>query len=292
MKTRSGTSYRVVFAVFFALIAAALTAGAGLYFHKLHYRRVAADHVPKDAWLALRVDAEKVIAYEPVRRHLLPLVDEAAATKLEPKRSKRLQGSTRVELAVDLREVLVAVGPGEGDWVLVVGGLFPKTGVLEGLSRVLAAEGRTVHLDGDVLEVSGVAFGQARDGALVAASSRERLSRALSAERGLELTGDPGVIEAAWRPGAQGTLARLGIREAPPSGRLRAQVTGEVTLRASGGEGAALGQLLTQLGASRVEAAAEGDGDARMGRLSREDLDRAARHLAVWLAPQLGAAPR
>jgi hypothetical protein len=161
--------------------------GGWAYFRYLRYERVAARHLPPDTTAAVRIDVEQVVFFAPVREHLVPLVDELGRTPagaaLEP-RLQRLERETGLKLALELRELIVARGPTWSDWVMVIGGRFPKRGVVEGIERVLSAEGvrTTLSPDGRTLVFAGgQALGQAQDGVLVLAASAARLSRALPA---------------------------------------------------------------------------------------------------------------
>jgi hypothetical protein len=183
---RRGRSFKLVGGVFFALIALGLAGAVFVYFTMIRYERVAALHLPPETTSAVRLDLEKVVLYEPFRKHLLPLVDELGGSgggQLAP-RLKRIQQETKIELALDVRELAVARGPA-GEWALALGGKFPKTGVVSGLAEVLREEGIDVGLEPDqrVLGLPrGVSLGQADDGAIVVASSRRWLAAALPAQ--------------------------------------------------------------------------------------------------------------
>src|SRR5690606_26431650 len=87
-----------------------------------------------------------------------------------------------IELGVDLRELVLGWGPGATEWVLVVGGRFPREGVLDGLQRVLNEEGAVWRRSPDgaaLLSERGIALGQAADGSLIAASNESALRGAL-----------------------------------------------------------------------------------------------------------------
>src|SRR5262245_12328516 len=108
-------------------VAAALVLVAFVAYRELiHYERRAIEHVPEGAELALRVDLEQVVLFDPVRRHLLPLLDRAPLgdAPVEPvSRLLRLR-EAGVNLGMDLREVVFArIEPGAG-WLLALGGIF------------------------------------------------------------------------------------------------------------------------------------------------------------------------
>jgi hypothetical protein len=187
-RPRRGRSFRGVALGLGALTLLAVAIAGLLYFRLLRYERVAGLHLPADTTAAARVDVEKVVLFEPVRKHLLSLVDELGPSAVGgslPPRLERIRRHTKVELVVDLREIAVARGPSWDDWVVVLGGLFPKKGVIAGLSEVLRAEGIlwTLSPDATVLSApTGAALGQASDGCLVLASSADRLKAALPAQ--------------------------------------------------------------------------------------------------------------
>jgi hypothetical protein len=158
------------------------------YRELLHYDRRALAHVPAGAELVARVDLEQLLLFEPVRRHLMPLLDHApvgtsAPAADAPSRLARLREQGVVNLGLDLRE-LVFARRAAGGWVLVIGGMFDRTGVVEGIERVLEAEsGAQLRRDATLLivEPSGVALGQAEDGVLVVGSDRELVAEVLPA---------------------------------------------------------------------------------------------------------------
>jgi hypothetical protein len=205
---RKTLPFRVVATGFVLSIAAALAIAVVIYVKLIRYERVAALHLPPDSTAAVRLDVEKAVLYEPVRKHLLPLANEAFdrnATRsgLAP-RLKRIHQKTGIELAIDMREVALAHGPGSGDWVLVIGGMFPKDGVVRGIGAALAEEGVLWKLSADgktLVAPSGIALGQASDGAVLLASSPSRLASALPrqdthARLGLALEGPGGFVVA------------------------------------------------------------------------------------------------
>lgn len=171
-------------ALCFLLVLAALYG----YYGFLHYERVAARHLPADVSAALRIDVERVVLFDPVRRHLLPLVSElgpegtAAPANFAGSRLARFEEATGMRLGADLRELVWASGPAASDWILVIGGKFPRAGLVVALEKVLAEEGFVWVRRGSELEApTGLALGQAADGVLILASSLVRLRIALEA---------------------------------------------------------------------------------------------------------------
>lgn len=156
----------------------------------IHYERRAALHLPGDADLVARLDLEQVVMFEPVRKYLLPLIDDVPlrrpgandATRPETSRLDRLHALSGINLAADLREVAVSWTRSSREWVAVLGGLFPRTGVIAAIEASLRAEGVSgvVREREDLLVFGGSAavLGQAEDGVLILASSRSQLERA------------------------------------------------------------------------------------------------------------------
>lgn len=199
-------SFPVVAAIFGTLLVLGVALGIVIHRSYVGFARVAAYHVPPDATLVVRWDVEKVGLFEPTRRFLLPLLDEAhapppAASAVVPHQSPlvallpstgpvratppgrrdRFAEESGSMIARDLREVLVAFGPADGDWAVVFGAAFPKGDVVAALGRTFAREGwpwRDLGHD-RLVSPSGAAVGRADDGALVLASSTARLDAAL-----------------------------------------------------------------------------------------------------------------
>jgi hypothetical protein len=183
---RQGLSWKVVAAGFGSLLLLGLGVAAFIYFQFIRYERTAAQHVPTNSTVALRLDVEQAILYEPFRKHLLPLADHGRAPPgrravLAPRRD-RIKSTTSIDLAVDTREFVLALGPGKSDWLIIVGGKFPRSGVVEGLGRVLEEEGigNELEPDGRILRLrTGPAIAQAADGSLLVGSGRERVVSAV-----------------------------------------------------------------------------------------------------------------
>lgn len=235
---RAPQSFRTVAIGGFAVAALLVAVAVSLYFRYIHYERVAARHVPQGSVLALRLDVERVELYDPVRRHLLPLLGgpgrspaDAAATLA------RLEERTQLKRA-DLREIVVARGAVRSEWVVVLGGIFPRGTSPAVLATALAAEDPSwaASLDGTVVvhRGTGVAVTRASDGAVIIASS---LTLAVAArepgsageELGLPRVGagalalrKPGVQELATWPGL---LADQTLSQAMSGvGALRAEI--------------------------------------------------------------------
>ena len=82
-----------------AALALTLVAAAGAwwaYRSLIHYERRAALHLPGDADFVARLDLEQVVMFEPVRKYLLPLIDEAPLHRAEAHDAARPETSRRV----------------------------------------------------------------------------------------------------------------------------------------------------------------------------------------------------
>lgn len=177
-----GQSFLLVGGVFALLLALGVSLGVYIHGRYVAAERVVARHLPADAALVVRWDVEKVTTFEPTRRYLLPLVDMTrAAQKSGEGRTERLRKATGLSVGRDLREVGVAIGPGRDDWAIVAAGSFAKGELVPASERLLAEEGWrwTGSAAGGLIAPEGVALGQAKDGAVVLASSATALARAL-----------------------------------------------------------------------------------------------------------------
>ncbi len=229
-------SVPVVAAIFTTLLVLGVALGLAIHASYVGFARVAAYHVPPDATLVVRWDVEKVGLFEPTRRFLLPLLDEAhapaPAASVAPERRSPLvallpsTGPVKATppgrrdhfaeesgsmIARDLREVLVAFGPADGDWAIVLGAAFPKGDVVAALGRTFAREGwpwRELGHD-RLVSPGGAAVGRAEDGALVLASSVARLDAVLPVRE---------VLPEIPRVGAGSLLLRNRPTGLPPGG--------------------------------------------------------------------------
>jgi hypothetical protein len=297
------------------------------YRELLHYERHAIEHVPAGAELALRVDLEQVVLFEPLRRHLLPLLDRALVGDVArtPSSSRLLRlRQAGLNLGLDLREVVFARLERGAGWVLVLGGIFGAEPLLPRIERVLREEpGMRSRSERGmiILQPSGVALGQADDGTLLIASDAALLERALPPSRGYEAVGLSPSGAAAL--GALGSW--LGARGSadtkdPSSGAslLRASarlelgdplvLTADIEHRTPIDVAAVQREIGDWLGtpSDEVNFAPQADwgGEralAARARLisssptrvslsttwERDELDRAARSLAAWLEPRL-----
>jgi hypothetical protein len=178
--------------VFVALLVVGFALGVAVYQKYVAYQPTAAQHVPVDATVAARIDLTHVMLYAPFRTSIMPLADQGDSAAAG--RGKRL-AAHGVRLGADVRELMVALGPASGDWILVVGGQLPRTGLADTVRTVLQEEARVVEARPSgcyFLAPNGPWFGQAADGAFALASSETRLLAALPTR-----PGDAALAEAA-----------------------------------------------------------------------------------------------
>jgi hypothetical protein len=254
---RNGVSFRKL-AWAGVIFTALASAGVWLAYARLvHYRRCAVEHLPPETELVARLDVEQVVLFEPVRRHLIPLIDRlplgpapaAANAEAEP-RIRRLRREAGLNLGLDLREVLVATAPG-GRWVLVLGGLFQQ-GLVPAIAHELRGEAATGwQRAGDALEFtpSGAALAQAADGALLLASDRALLEATLPSstrfrELGLKREGAgsaviPGALLDRWAAEGEGPQWLGTIESAALDLRLSREIEVDVRLGLRDGASAA-----------------------------------------------------
>lgn len=175
----SAFPFRAVAIVFVALLALGFGLGIVVYEKYVTYLPTVAQHVPADATLAARIDLTHVMLYAPFRNSILPLANSGGSAGSA--RAERL-AAHGVRLGADIRELLLALGPAPGDWVLVVGGQLPRKGLAETVSSVLREESRPAEARPGgcfFLPPDGPWFAQAADGAFVLSSSESRLRQAL-----------------------------------------------------------------------------------------------------------------
>jgi hypothetical protein len=258
---RTGLGHRSVFTVFGLSLAAAFVGGMLIYFKFVAYGRVAARHLPDATVLAARIDVETLLISDPIRARLLPLFDQGVPPAEALKtRHDRFRAHTGVELGRDLREIVLGVS--DAGWVLVFGGKFPRSGLVQGLQTTLEEEHTPATLSEGVLLVqNGPAIGQATDGALVVASSPAQLQAALR--------GGEAYLKLGLPPEGAGGFALL-VRQPIPAGfehfervsgslQLGEQVEADVAVRLRAGasaEPAGIAQAFATLGASAPPASA------------------------------------
>lgn len=182
------------------------------------YERRAALHLPQGTDAVARLDLEQVVLFEPFRQHILGSAKRWVSAAEWTDLGDRLG----INFGMDLREVLVAVettGPGasEGRAVVVIAGLFPKTGVLENFAGWLKDHGHDVcHSEGKRLSCPsrGLIAEQAEDGSIVIAPNLKVLGEALPVSERYEALGlqpGNGAIEFGWRPATPGAPAGVSM---------------------------------------------------------------------------------
>lgn len=168
--------------VLFALVAIPLI----VYFGFFHYTKVASQHVPAGTTLAIKVDLVDVATYGPVKRNLIPLLDEnpSGTAAAAVKRSEKIGDAAGFSPSRDIRELVVCFVGDPEHYALVVGGRFPAGKLVPALAKVAAAEGSTEWAQaGDILKAKSGNYvvGQASDGTAVFASDEATLRAALPA---------------------------------------------------------------------------------------------------------------
>lgn len=175
-----GVSSGRVLTGLFALMLLACGIFAALYYKVLFYERTAARHIPDGTTFAARLDLEQIVLFAPLREHVMPVLLDAKGAVAEKERLDKIEAATGVNLGMDVREVVIAHAPaGVG---VVIGGRFPRGGVVEGFAGLLAEEGNTeCRLDSAVLSCRSPAIvaQQAADGTVVMATSMAMLQSML-----------------------------------------------------------------------------------------------------------------
>jgi hypothetical protein len=172
----------------------------------VYYERKAALHLPEGTEAVVRLDLEQVVLFEPFREHILG----SAKRWVTVAEWTDLGKSLGINFGMDLREVLFAgqasTVTGNGHWVLVIAGLFPKTGVLADFGRWLDEhEHPGCAVEGERLSCPnhGLIAEQAADGSIVVAPNASVLAEALPPSQRYQVLGlEPGkgAIELGWRP--------------------------------------------------------------------------------------------
>ena len=165
--------------VFTALVIGALVLlgvfGAG-YFLLIHYERNAAKHLPEGTSWAVRLDVEKVVLFEPFRRHVLQQLktDTQSASWLD-----RFEEAAGVNIGLELREIVY--GRTELDWFFVLGGTYGSSELVRSAYDALGTRAGCELTDARRLrcESLGIFSEQASDGVVVIGSSDGVLDSAL-----------------------------------------------------------------------------------------------------------------
>jgi hypothetical protein len=165
-----------------ALGAVIFAVALALYIRYIRYDRVAGLHIPHGASVVVRLDVEQALLYEPVRRHLLPILGAPRASSSQgDARLARIEDRTGLHRG-DLREVVVASFADSSDWVIVLGGIFPRGPSAQTIALAFASEGAAWDLSSDgrvAMGPEGVAVTRASDGAVIIGSSEGTMEAAL-----------------------------------------------------------------------------------------------------------------
>jgi len=167
------------------LAAILLVAGVAVYLFVIRYEPLARRHIPGNANFAVRLELTDLVLFGPVREHLWPLVFEGAPDDA-PKgktRAERIRAATGVNLATDLRELLVASVEG-ASFVAIAGGKIPRGRFVKGLAAVAKEEAWPGgwHEAGELLVgPGGLSIGQADDGTILFGTSEAIVIAALPA---------------------------------------------------------------------------------------------------------------
>jgi hypothetical protein len=155
--------YVGLFLVFLAVLGAFF---AG-YWRFIRYERRALQHVPVASVFALRLDLQPVVLFEPVRRHLFPLLEKLSwgSSGLA-----RVEAASGVNLSMDLRELVLAT-QADGRWLLVAGGLFDAAKLEQAAAAVLnqSTPGKC-HALTMGFDCGEFSFAAAKDGTLLVGS--------------------------------------------------------------------------------------------------------------------------
>ncbi|MFT3769474.1 MAG: hypothetical protein QM820_28895 [Minicystis sp.] len=161
-----------------AVLAAILAvAGVAVYLFFIHYEAVARRHVPGNANLVVRMEAADVVLFGPVRKHLWPLAIERA-TRSGKTRGNRIREATGINLATDVREVIVA-STDATSWVLLAGGRLARGKFVGGLAKIAEEEGWSLRREGDLLVGTGLVMAQAEDGTIVVGTDKTIVNASL-----------------------------------------------------------------------------------------------------------------
>lgn len=227
-----------------AILALLIGSAFALYFFFVRYEPVALHHVPGNANLVMRISATDILVFGPVRKHLWPVLFEQAfssgpKSKSSTKsRADSIKEATGLNLATDLREVVVASADGSG-WVVLLGGKMPRSGFVDGIEKLSKDEGWVGwRRDGELFvgpsTPTSLVIGQADDSTVVLGSDTDIVKAALPATEEWHRIGLPkegavvfSVSETAWN-GAARTLGRM-IPGGPALGSVK-RVTGSFLL--------------------------------------------------------------
>jgi hypothetical protein len=167
------------------LAAILLVAGVAVYLFVVRYEPLARRHIPGNANLVARFELADLALFGPVREHLLPLFFEASPSdgSKGKTRADHVRAATGVNLATDLRELIVASVEGS-TFVAIISGKIPRGRFVKGLAAVAKEEAwpGAWRVSGDLLiGPDGVAIGQADDGSILVGTNEAIVIAALPA---------------------------------------------------------------------------------------------------------------
>ncbi len=227
-----------------AVLALLIGSALAFYVFFVRYEPVALHHVPGNANLVMRISATDILVFGPVRKHFWPILFEQAFSsdkkgKSSTKsRADSIKDATGLNLATDLREIVIASSAGS-DWVMLLGGKMPRSGFVDGIEKLSREEGWVGWKRDGALFVgppspTPIVIGQADDSTIVLGSDTDIVKAALPATEEWHRIGLPkegavvfAVSDTAWS-GAARTLGRL-IPGGPALGSVE-RLTGRILL--------------------------------------------------------------
>lgn len=228
---RAASTRRRVAVACSILVAVVAVGAVAFYLFFWRYEAVARLHVPGNANLVVRLEAADVALFGPVRTHLLPLLIDHTE-RSGKKRGDRIGEATGINLATDVREVIVA-SVDATSWVLIAGGRIKRGRFVDGLARLSQEEGWGLRREGELLVgPGGVTLGQADDGTLVVGTDVSLVNAALPASddaRRLALPDQGAVTFAVTRQAWSGAAGLAAVTHASVLGRI-ARASGRMTL--------------------------------------------------------------
>jgi hypothetical protein len=229
---------RLIAAVAISLVALVTGAAVVIYLFVWRYDPVARAHIPGNATMAGRIEVADIVLFGPVRKHLWEPVFSSRSGRGSSSgktRSERIGEATGVNVATDLREIVFASVDAK-HWVVILGGKIPRGRFVDGLSRLATEESwpgfqRSGEL---LLGPTGVAIGQAADGAIVIGTDTGIVMAALPATNEWKRLGLPEQGTATFavtKPAFNGASSVVG--KIVPGGRVFSQIeraTGNMVL--------------------------------------------------------------
>lgn len=167
------------------LAAILLVAGVAVYLFVVRYEPLARRHIPGNANLVARFELADLALFGPVREHLVPLLFEGAPSdgSKGKTRADHIRAATGVNLATDLRELIVASVEGS-TFVAILSGKIPRGRFVKGLAAVAKEEAwpGAWRVSGELLVgPNDVTIGQADDGSILLGTNEAIVVAALPA---------------------------------------------------------------------------------------------------------------